>query len=59
MAGENGGVPSALTPFDGFDLRILTKEDLPLLTRWHADPHVYEWWEGRPRPEDELRAEYF
>lgn len=51
-------MPSALTPFDGFDLRVVTEADLPLLTRWHADPQVYEWWEGRPLSEERVRAEY-
>jgi aminoglycoside 6'-N-acetyltransferase len=51
-------MPSALTPFDGFDLRTLTPADLPLLTRWHADPQVYRWWEGRPLSEEEVRTRY-
>ncbi len=51
-------MPSALTPFDGFDLRVITEADLPLLARWHADRQVYEWWEGRPLSEEEVRAEY-
>lgn len=49
---------SALRPFDGFDLRVLTEADLPLLARWHADPEVYRWWEGRPLPEAEVRSRY-
>ncbi|HSQ37119.1 MAG TPA: GNAT family N-acetyltransferase [Acidimicrobiia bacterium] len=51
-------MPSALTPFDGFDLRVVTGADLPLLARWHSDPQVYEWWEGRPLTEREVLAEY-
>jgi aminoglycoside 6'-N-acetyltransferase len=51
-------VPSALTPFDGFDLQPLTPADLPLLTRRHAHPQVYRWWEGRPLSEAEVREEY-
>ncbi|OFW53874.1 MAG: hypothetical protein A2V75_06870 [Actinobacteria bacterium RBG_16_70_17] len=51
-------MPSALTPFDGFDLRVITEADLPLLAGWHADRQVYEWWEGRPLSEEEVRAEY-
>lgn len=49
---------SALSPFDGFDLQVLTEADLPLLARWHADPEVYRWWEGRPLSEAEVRARY-
>lgn len=49
-------MPSALTPFDGFDLRVVTETDLTLLAHWHADPQVYEWWEGRPMSEEEVRA---
>ncbi len=51
-------MPSALTPFDGFELRVVTPADLPLLAQWHADPQVHEWWEGRPLSEEELRTEY-
>lgn len=49
---------SPLRPFDGFELRVVTEADLPLLTRWHADPEVYRWWEGRPLSAAEVRAEY-
>lgn len=31
------------------DLRPMTYDDLPLLTRWLAEPHVREWWRGEPR----------
>jgi aminoglycoside 6'-N-acetyltransferase len=27
----------------------MTYDDLPLLTRWLAEPHVREWWRGEPR----------
>jgi aminoglycoside 6'-N-acetyltransferase len=51
-------VPNALAPFAGFVLRLLTPDDLGLLARWHADPQVYRWWEGRPLRAEEVRAKY-
>jgi aminoglycoside 6'-N-acetyltransferase len=49
---------SALAPFDGFDLQVLTPEDLPVLARWHANPQVYRWWEGVPLAQEQVRARY-
>lgn len=48
----------ALRPFDGFELEPLTESHIRLLGRWHADPQVYVWWEGRPLSEAEIRAQY-
>lgn len=41
-------------------LRLMTRQDLPLLHAWLNRPHVYEWWGGesqRPSLED-VQAEY-
>ena len=37
--------------------RALTEADFPLLHGWLTRPHVSEWWEPTPTPE-ELRADY-
>jgi aminoglycoside 6'-N-acetyltransferase len=36
-----------------YRFRPLVANDLPLLARWRAAPHVIEWW-GNPAVEDEL-----
>lgn len=39
LRGHNAGVPAnALT------MRPLTRDDLPRLSRWLAEPHVAQWW---------------
>lgn len=42
----------------GFELRQLTRDDIPMLREWLARPHVAEWWDEQ-LDEDELRAVYF
>jgi aminoglycoside 6'-N-acetyltransferase len=39
-------------------LRPVTPSDLDLLTEWFADPEVYHWWDGYPKPRDEVAAKY-
>lgn len=39
---------------DGFTLRPLTAEDVPLILSWRARPEVHEWYGGRPVTEDEI-----
>jgi aminoglycoside 6'-N-acetyltransferase len=38
--------------------RPMTYDDLPLLTRWLAEPHVREWWRGEPRDLAAVTAKY-
>jgi aminoglycoside 6'-N-acetyltransferase len=38
---------------DAYRFRPVTEEDLPLLARWRAMPHVIEWW-GAPGIEREI-----
>lgn len=42
---------------DGFVLRLMTGDDVPLLARWRSDPRVACWIEG-PADEDGIRAKY-
>ena len=35
-----------------FDFALVTEADLPLLMRWMSYPHVAEWWDCEPTPED-------
>jgi aminoglycoside 6'-N-acetyltransferase len=39
----------------GYSFRPARAEDLPLLRRWRASPHVVEWW-GAPEEEDPAEA---
>lgn len=39
-------------------LRPMTYDDLPLLTRWLAEPHVAQWWLGEPRDLAGVTAKY-
>ncbi len=39
--------------FDRYQFRLVTENDLPLLTRWRSAPHVIEWW-GAPGIEREI-----
>ena len=39
-------------------LRPASEDDLDLLTGWHADPDVYEWWDHRALSSDEVAEKY-
>jgi aminoglycoside 6'-N-acetyltransferase len=39
-------------------LRPVTPADLDLLTGWFADPEVYRWWDGAPKPRAEVAQKY-
>lgn len=39
-------------------LRPMTYDDLPLLTRWLAEPHVARWWLAEPRDLAAVTAKY-
>lgn len=49
-----------MTPFagDGFVVRELTGDDVPLLTRWRADERIATWWQDSPADEAGVRAKY-
>jgi aminoglycoside 6'-N-acetyltransferase len=39
-------------------LRLATAADLDLLVGWFADPEVYRWWDGAPKPREEVAHKY-
>ena len=39
-------------------LRPVSPADLDLLTVWFADPEVYRWWDGYPKPGEEVAEKY-
>jgi aminoglycoside 6'-N-acetyltransferase len=39
-------------------LRSVTAADLDLLVGWFADPEVYRWWDGAPKPREEVAHKY-
>jgi aminoglycoside 6'-N-acetyltransferase len=39
-------------------LRPVSLDDLPLLERWFADPEVFQYWGGVPKPREGIAAEY-
>jgi aminoglycoside 6'-N-acetyltransferase len=39
-------------------LRPVAVTDLDLLTGWFSDPEVYRWWDGYPKPREEVAAKY-
>lgn len=51
-----GSAPDARTHVE-LRFEPLTRADLPMLREWLARPHVAEWWEGPPSPE-EMEADY-
>ena len=50
-AAPDAGVAHAIA------FRPLARADLPMLHEWLRRPHVAEWWDGEPTP-DELEADY-
>ena len=38
--------------------RPVTPADLDLLTAWFSDPEVYRWWDGSPKPREEVADKY-
>lgn len=38
------------------EVRPATEEDVELLVRWHADPDVSRYWDGKTYTPDEMRA---
>jgi aminoglycoside 6'-N-acetyltransferase len=43
---------------DRTTLRPSGEGDVEMLSRWSADPDVYEWWGGKPIGRDEVLADY-
>jgi aminoglycoside 6'-N-acetyltransferase len=39
---------------DGFVIRPLVIDDVPLIVTWRSRPEVHEWYGGRPVTEDEI-----
>jgi aminoglycoside 6'-N-acetyltransferase len=39
-----------------YDFRPVTMTDMPLLTRWFAEPHVAQWWDDAEHGTDEIAA---
>jgi GrpB-like predicted nucleotidyltransferase (UPF0157 family)/GNAT superfamily N-acetyltransferase len=39
-------------------IRPTEGDDLDLLAKWFADPHVVAWWGGRPKSRDEVETKY-
>lgn len=39
-------------------LRVVSHDDLDLLAGWFSDPEVYRWWDGYPKPTEEVAAQY-
>jgi aminoglycoside 6'-N-acetyltransferase len=39
-------------------LRLATAADLDLLVGWFADPEVHRWWDGAPKPREEVARKY-
>jgi len=39
-------------------LRPVTPADLDVLVGWFSDPEVYRWWDGYPKPRDEVAEKY-
>lgn len=39
-------------------LRPVTRDDLPLLAAWFADPEFVRWWGGEPKSRDEVARDY-
>ena len=39
-------------------LRPVTRDDLPLLADWFADPEFVRWWGGVPKSPDEVARKY-
>jgi aminoglycoside 6'-N-acetyltransferase len=39
-------------------LRPATAADLDLLVGWFAEPEVYRWWDGAPKPPEEVAHKY-
>jgi aminoglycoside 6'-N-acetyltransferase len=39
-------------------LRPATAADLDPLVGWFADPEVYRWWDGAPKPREEVAHKY-
>lgn len=39
-------------------LRQVTPADLDLLTTWFSDPEVNRWWDGYPKPREEVAQKY-
>lgn len=38
-------------------LRLVTRDDLPLLSRWFVEPEFVRWWGGVPKSPDEVAEE--
>jgi len=39
-------------------LRFVASTDLDFLTTWFSDPEVYQWWDGYPKPREEVAQKY-
>lgn len=39
-----------------YDIRAMTEDDVPMVERWLAEPHVAEWWNDPEKDLEEIRA---
>jgi aminoglycoside 6'-N-acetyltransferase len=49
-------VPAAPLHGDNVVVRAATQEDAEMLVRWHLDPNVVHFWDGRTFTDDEMAA---
>lgn len=48
-----------LVTFGDLALRLLQREDIPLLVRWRSHPEIHEWYGGSPRTAEHFERKYF